>query len=163
MDTKTILIFVIVIIAVVIGAMFLSPREIRESGPDGDSAGLIIGENGIYVAEQVPSKNVSVTVVRFDKSGFVVIHEHAKGAPGKILGASSLLIAGETKDSFQIPLSRSTMDGEIVYAMLHLDDGDRLFDATKDKPVLDRIGGEPVMTIVTISKDATEPSAVNPL
>lgn len=161
MNTKTVISLVIVIIAVGIGAMFLFPRETKEPGLDGNPAGFIFGENAIYVTEQAPSKTVSVAVVRLEKPGFVVIHEDTNGAPAKILGASGLIMAGE-KNFLQVALSRSTVDGETIYAMLHLDDGDRAFDAIKDKPVLDRIGGEPVMTIVTISKDATEPGAVNP-
>lgn len=162
MNTKTVISLVIVIIAVGIGAMFLFLRETKEPGLDGSPAGFIVGENAIYVAEQAPSKTVSVAVVRLEKPGFVVIHEDTNAAPGKILGASSLLMADETEDSLQIALSRSTVDGETVYVMLHLDDGDKVFDPTKDKPALDRIGGEPVMMIVTISRDATEPGAVNP-
>ena len=159
---KTIFILVIFIVAVGIGAAFLFPKETGEPGAVGDPAGLIVGENAIYVAEQMPSKTVSVMVVRLEKPGFVVIHEDENAAPGKILGVSSLLMAGETKDSLQIALSRSTVDGETIYAMLHLDDGDKTFDAIKDNPALDRIGGGPVMTIVTTDKDATEPGAVNP-
>lgn len=161
MNTKTLLIFVIIIVVVGIGAMFLFPRETKEPGTSGDPVGLIIGGNAIYVAEQAPSKTVSVAVVRFEKPGFVVIHEDTNGAPGRILGVSGLIMAGE-KNFLQVALSRSTVDGETVYAMLHLDDGDKTFDATKDKSVLDRIGGEPVMTIVTVSNDAIEPGAVNP-
>lgn len=160
---KTILIIIVVLIIVIgMGVMFLSPREIGESGIDKDSAGLIVSENAIYVAEQAPSKTVSVAVARFEKPGFVVIHEDTNTAPGKILGVSGLLMAGEAKNSLQIALSRSTVDEETIYAMLHFDDGDGVFDATKDRPVLDSVAGEPVMMIIVISKDAIEPDAVNP-
>ena len=167
MNTKTILILVILIVAAIIGAAFLFPRETgeretSESGVTGESAGLIVKENAIYVAEQAPSNIVSVAVVRLEKPGFVVIHEDANSAPGKILGASGLLMAGETKDSLQIVLSRPTVDEETVYAMLHFDDGDRTFDATQDRSVFDSMTGEPVMMVVVISKGATEPGAVNP-
>ena len=162
MNIKTLLILVILVVAVGIGAAFLFLRETDEPGIAGDSAGLIIGKNAIYVAEQAPSQTISVEVVYLEQPGFVVIHENSNEKPGKILGVSGLLPTGETKDSLQISLSRSTVDGETIYAMLHHDDGDNIFDAAKDKPALDNLLNEPVMTIVVISQDVTEPGAVNP-
>ena len=91
-----------------------------------------------------------------------MVHEDVNEAPGGILGVSNLITSGETKDSLPITLSRSTLDGETIYVMLHFDNGDGVFDATKDKPVVDPIANEPMMMIVVISKDATEPDAVNP-
>ena len=126
-----------------------------------DSAGLAIGANVIYVAEQAPSRTLSVALVRLEKPGFVAVHEDDAGAVGGILGASGLLPAGETNNLESIPLSRLTRDGETLYVMLHLDDGDGVFDAVKDKPVLDAISALPMM-IVTVSVDAIEPSAVDP-
>ncbi|MEK7203487.1 MAG: hypothetical protein AAB627_00170 [Patescibacteria group bacterium] len=159
MNIKTSLILIIV--AAGIGAAFLLLREIREPGPAGDSAGFIVGKNAIYVAEQAPSKTVSVAVVQFEKPGFVVIHEEANEKPGKILGASVLLSKGETKNVL-VRLSRMTADGETLYAMLHLDDGDRVFEPGKDYPAEDSLGGGPVMTIFTVDRDATEPGDVKP-
>jgi len=99
-------------------------------------------------------------VVYLENPGFVVIHEDSAGTPGKILGASSLVPAGETKN-VPIALSRATKDGEIIYVMLHLDDGDGKFDAAKDKPALDSVSGEPVMMVVMVSKDAAEAGEVS--
>ena len=79
-----------------------------------------------------------------------------------ILGVSGLLPSGETKNTPPIALSGATKDGETLYAMLHLDDGDGAFDAAKDKPAQDKVGGEPVMMIITVSQDTTEPGAINP-
>ena len=152
---------ILIIVAAGIGAAFLFLRETQEPGPDRDSAGFILGKNAIYVAEQAPSKTVSVVVVQFEKPGFVVIHEDINGTPGKILGASALLSKGETKNVLAT-LSRMTVDGETLYAMLHLDDGDRVFEPVEDHPAEDSIGGEPVTMIFTVSNDATEPGAVNP-
>ena len=158
MNTKTLL---ILIVALGIGAAFLFLRETWESGPVGNSTGLIVGKNAIYVAEQVPSKNVLVAIIKFEKPGFVVIHEDINGKPGKILGASALLSKGETKDVL-VALSRMTVDGEALYAMIHLDDGDKVFEAGEDYPAKDLISGESVMTIFTVIKDATEPGEVKP-
>ena len=161
MNTKTFFILVI-LIAIGIGATFLFLRETPEPGRlNGDSTGLIIAKNAIYVAEQVPAKNVSVAVVQFERPGFVVIHEDINGRPGKILGASALLSKGETKDVLVV-FSRMTVDGETLYAMIHLDDGDKVFEAGEDYPAKDSISGESVMTIFIVTKDATEPGEVKP-
>lgn len=151
-----------VVFIVIATAVFLFLPSGKEFSPSGDSSGLIVGGNAIYVAEQAPGRSFSVAVTRWEKPGFVVIHEDANGAPGKILGVSSLLPAGETKNLSPITLSRSTRDTETVYAMLHFDNGDGSFDAKNDKPALDSVGGEPVMMVSAVSQDATEPGVVNP-
>lgn len=161
MNTKIFLI-VVIVVAVMAGAALFLREGVKPADKGGNSSGLIVGSNAIYVAEQVPSKVIAVAVVRLEKPGFVVIHEDAAGVPGIILGASGLLGAGETKSPTLISLSRMTKDEETIYAMLHLDDGDGVFGAEKDKPSKDLVGGEPVTMAVTISADAIEPGAVNP-
>ncbi len=160
MTTKTFIILV-VIVTIALGTAFFFRGDSTKPTPTGDSVGLIVGRNAIYVAEQSPSRIVSVAVVRLEKVGFVVIHEDNAGKSGKILGASGALPAGETKNLTPITISRTTVDGETLYAMIHLDDGDGTFDATKDEPAQDSLGGEPVMMIFTVSLDASEPGAVN--
>ena len=161
MKTKTLFILVILIV-VGIGAAFLFLRETREPGSLGDSAGLIIGKNAIYAAEQSPSNIVSVAIVRFAKPGFVAVHEDLNEAPGGILGTSNLIAPDEIRESLPITLSRSTLDGETIYVMLYFDNGDGGFDVIKDRPVVDPTANEPMMMIVVIGKDATEPDAINP-
>lgn len=161
MSARVILILGI-IVAAGIGALFLFLGNDDESGSVGDSAGLIIGKNAIYVAEQPPSNIVSVAIVRLEKPGFVAVHEDVNEAPGEILGASALIAPGETKTPLSLTLSRSTLDGETIYVMLHFDDGDGIFDVTEDKPIIDPVANEPMMAMVAISKDATEPDTVNP-
>ena len=158
--------------AVFVGAVLFFRGDRKEPTPTGDTSGLIVGRNAIYVAEQAPSRTVLVAVARLEKPGFVVIHEDNAGPlrrsfneaskPGKILGTSGVLPAGETKNLTPIALSRMTKDGETLYAMLHFDDGDGVFDPSKDKPAIDSISKEPVMMIFTVSTDASAPAAVNP-
>lgn len=126
------------------------------------ASGLIISDNAIYVTEQMPERRISVSTVQLKKPGFVVIHEDANGTPGKTLGVSHLLPAGETENPPPIVLSRLTEDTETIYAMLHIDNGDGHFDASRDQSAIDPVVGEPVMMIITISKDATFPGVVNP-
>ncbi|MEK7281070.1 MAG: hypothetical protein AAB037_01800, partial [Chloroflexota bacterium] len=148
---KALVLFVISA-AVIVGVAFFFRGGREESGLPLDSGGFVIGANAIYVAEQAPSPTLAVVVVRLEKPGFVVVHEDAAGAPGAILGRSAVLPAGETNNPASIPLSRPTRDGETLYAMLYLDDGDGIFDATKDKPALDPVGALPVMMIVIVGE-----------
>lgn len=127
---------------------------------DSDSSGLVIGSNAIYIAEQMPGNSVEVQVARLEKPGFVVIYKDASGVPDEILGVSNFLLEGETKN-LEITLSRETVEGETIYAMLHFDDGDQVFNAASDLPALDASSSEPVMMIVSVSEDAMEPGEVN--
>ncbi len=162
LNKKIFFIPVIIIVIFIIGIVVLFLSKNQGSIPSNNSSGLIISSNAIYVAEQVPGTSISVAVVRLEKPGFAVIHEDSNGVPDKILGASNLLQTGEAKNLPPIMLSRLTKDGETIFVMLHTDNGDGKFNAKEDKPALDSVGGEPVMMIVTISKDATEPGAINP-
>lgn len=161
MNTKIFLIGGVIVAIIVSTVIFFRGGNEGSDTPQ-DSAGFVIGANMIYVAEQAPSRTLSVAVVRLEKPGFVVVHEDVAGAVGGILGASAVLPEGETNNLELIPLSRLTQDGETLYVMLHLDDGDGVFDAVKDKPAIDPVSALPMMMIVTVSVDATEPSAVNP-
>ncbi len=155
-------IVVAIVVAVVVGAMFFFRDDRNGAIQIGDSTGFIVDNNAIYVDDQLPGRSVSIAVVRLEKPGFVVIHEDNVSKPGKILGTSGALPAGEIKNITPIVLSRMTKDGETLYAMLHLDDGDGVFDSAKDKPALDSLSGQPVMMIFTASLDASEPGAINP-
>ena len=160
MNRKVFVMFVIMVAVIVGTALFF--RDIRDgSDSPSDSVGLIINANAIYVAEQAPSLTLAVAVVRLEKPSFVVVHEDVSGIPGRVLGVSSVLPAGETDNLTPIPLSRLTQDGETLYVMLHLDNGDGIFDAVEDKPALDPVGALPVMMIVIVGTEATEPDGVS--
>lgn len=153
------LIISISLIAVTLGIIYLRGSNKKIEPQNG--SGFFINKNAIYVTEQAPGQHVVISVVRLKKAGYVVIHEDAVGAPGKVLGASSLLSNAEIKN-LPIALSRATQDNETVYAMLHFDNGDEKFNAADDKPVLDPVGNEPVMMVVTMSGDAVLPGVVSP-
>ncbi|TSD07402.1 MAG: hypothetical protein Greene07144_920 [Parcubacteria group bacterium Greene0714_4] len=162
MNIKTFVAFVVVALMIVI-AMPLLRGKYKEPVPSSNnSTGLIVGTNAIYVEDQAPSKTILVATVRLEKPGFVIVFDDANGVPGKILGRSDFLPAGEMENLLPIQLSRKTQDGEILYIALHFDDGDGMFDVTKDQPALDSTSALPVMTIITVSTEAAEsPDAVS--
>lgn len=147
---------------IIVGFIFFFSDNGKKLDSGDNLSGFVVGNNSIYVTDQIPGDSIIVSTVRFQKAGFVVVHEDMSGESGDILGVSILLSAGETRDLPPIMLSRELRDGQTVYAMLHTDDGDGKFNVVADNPVLDAMGGVPVMTIVTVSKDAAEPGIINP-
>jgi len=156
-----------VIIAAVAAIVFFRTVEKSEDSstpvgqvPESASSGLRAGSNAIYVPEQSPGKTVTVGFVVLARAGFVVIHENAEDVPGKILGESALLEAGEHATIESIPLSQEVKDGEELFAVLHQDDGDGFFDAAMDLPVSDEAGNTIMMSFF-VSADAEPPMDVS--
>lgn len=138
----------------------LRGAENRPSFPnaDNDSSGLIIGNNAVYVSYQQSGNTIRASVVRLERPGFLVIHEDKGGNPGNIIGLSELLPIGQAQNPPPIILSRVTLDGQTLYAMLHIDNGDGIFKEGEDKPSIDPTSNQPVMMVVAI----VESWAVNP-
>ena len=82
-------------------------------------------------ADDQPAGITAIVTVNFDKSMWVAIHEDAKGAPGKILGAQ---IFPKGTRTGAVDLLRPTEGERKYYAMVHVDDGDHTFDPKKDMP-----------------------------
>jgi len=121
---------------------------------DADTMLMRLEGNAIYVADQKPGKEIKATVVNLKSPGYVVVHEVDNGKPGKVVGNSDLLPAGEHQ-KVSITLGSSYEDGAKLIAMLHVDDGDSSFDAAKDAPAQDE-SGQTVMMEFAMSVDALE-------
>ena len=93
----------------------------------------------IYIGKKNPGKNIDIDVVILRKGGFVIIYENTFEPTGELLAISKYLSAGE---HVRVPLHlfREAKDGEVFTAMLHADDGDKIFDLSKDVPVRDDKG-----------------------
>ena len=156
---KTITI-IIALLLVGLGAFFFYQSSTEEEAAP-ELTLLRVGENAIYVADQMPAaaETVMIGFVDLVEVGWVVIHENNEGKPGTIMGNSDFLSSGETRD-FSINLTRASVDGEQLFAMPHKDNGDGVFNAVDDTPVIDEEGNVMFMKFF-ISIDAEEPSAVN--
>ena len=116
------------------------------------------GPNLVYVTDQPPGVAVTVAQVGLARSGYVVIHNSDNGKPGEVVGASSLLSAGD-RAIVSVTLTQPAGVGQVLFAMLHRDDGDGAFDAANDLPVRDSLGNTMMMEF-SISADVNAPDAV---
>ncbi|MDP3727178.1 MAG: hypothetical protein Q8R35_00905 [bacterium] len=108
---------------------------------------VLVGANGIAVSDQAPGLSVAISMVALSRDGWVVIHESEEGKPGRILGAKRFDVG--TGMTGNVELLRPTAEGQVYFAMLHADDGDRQFDHAKDLPLQDPAGNIVLMRFVT--------------
>lgn len=93
--------------------------------------------NMIEVKDQKSGDEAMVDTVSLEKKGYVVVHEDDNGSVGKIVGHSDLLNPGETKS---VTLKMKLHPGLSHSAMLHVDNGDGVFDERQDLPLKDENG-----------------------
>lgn len=85
------------------------------------------------VADQKAGLAVNVSDITLEKDTWIAIREdNGNGELGNILGAS--LFFNETKGSADVALVRTTEANKNYYAVLYIDDGDKVFDFKKDQP-----------------------------
>lgn len=118
--------------------------EIRK-GDGGVS--FIESANSIVAPNQPAGYRIILSTVTMANDGWVVIHEDANGVPGNVLGAQRFS-AGAYKDG-TVELLRNTVEGDTYYAMIHTDDGDKMFDLVKDTPVKNS-HDTPIMTAFNV-------------
>jgi hypothetical protein len=84
------------------------------------------------------------------QSGWIVIHLGIGGAPGPILGVSSLQGPGEHVN-VPVPLRAPLATGAYLFVMLHTEDGgdDRFDYPTSDQPAVS--GGQTVMVPIYLA------------
>jgi hypothetical protein len=96
-----------------------------------------VSVNRIVIGDQYPGNVVYVSSVQLANGGWIVIHKDNAGKPGDVIGSVySKAGVGPAK----ITLTSSMVDSALYYAMLHNDDGDGKFDASKDLPMTDSNG-----------------------
>ncbi len=158
MKTK-VLFLLIAVFTLGIGFSYYFGYKIGFENTKETTSGFRLGANAIYVPDQIPGEKIAVSFAAFEADGFVVIHEEKNGNPGAVIGKSRLLSAGDN-ENFSIPISRMSQDGETLFAMLHRDDGDQVFNSANDLPITNK-DGEPFMMQFIIDKDAVEPGVIS--
>ncbi len=113
----------------------------------------------IYIGKKNPGRDIDIDVVILKKGGFVIIYENTFEPTGELLAISKYLSAGE-HTKILLRLFREARDGEVFTAMLHADDGDKIFDLSKDAPVRDD-KGEGIYTELVIEDIMPSEEAVD--
>lgn len=166
-STPLVVVLVILLVSVVGYFAFVrgptTEEEPTTQAPISDSgdtvAPLLVGSNAIYVSDVKPSASVKVGFATLTGGGYVVVHEDREGKPGAIIGNSDILPQGESRD-FGVTLSRESVDTETLYAMLHSDNGDGIFNPSEDSPIKDDQGNVVLMKF-QVSNSAEEAGAVS--
>lgn len=161
---KNIIIGVVTILVIgVVGFNLIGKKSTEEEGTQGqrvmNPAGtmqMIVGDNALYVSEQKPGTTMLAQLVMIEDKGYVVIHESDNGKPGKIVGTSRLLEKGQTMD-VSITLSAPLVDGKMYIAMLHVDNGDGVFNGATDAPAQnEEVDASPIMMEFGVSVNASD-------
>lgn len=130
-------------------------QSTTQQQPVSNTSEMRVESNSIYVSGQGESSDLTVTMVTITEPGFVVIHADSNGQPGEVLGSSTLLQSGSHNNT-PIKLSRKTVNGEIIYAVLHKDNGDGQYTSTDE--TVKGSNGEAMYMTVTVDKDAQSSS-----
>ena len=121
---------------------------VKEADQETEEENKTIKKELIYIGKKNPGKNIDIDVVVLKKGGFIIIYENTFEPTGELLAISKYLPKGE---HIKVPLRlfREVKNGEVFTAMLHADDGDKIFDLSNDSPVRDN-KGEGVYTELVI-------------
>lgn len=86
----------------------------------------------IIVATQIPGDVILVQKLTMNQDGWIAVHDDQNGQPGRILGAN-YLPAGSYQNQM-VSLLRGITDGGSYFAIIHDDNGDKIFDYKTDLP-----------------------------
>jgi hypothetical protein len=146
---------VIVIIILIILGYYLFKGNTPSSDIETPAESLIADANEInriIVSDQYPGNVVYVSSIQLANSGWVEIHKDNAGTPGAIIGSAWF---DKGINPGKVTLTEKTLDGSKYYAMLHSDDGDKKFNASKDLPLKDSKGNV-IMKLFRATSDITE-------
>ncbi len=141
--SKTVWVIVILVLIIVV-AYLVWGGETTTPSPTLNEA----SEYQILVSDQTPDESVVIDSVGFTESGFVVIHEDNNGQPGAVIGVGGPLIGAI--GGLGISLDRVSVEGETLYAQIHSDNGDGVFNADDDQPAYNE-EGDPIIESFDIS------------
>ncbi|MDA2936113.1 hypothetical protein MYX06_02765 [Patescibacteria group bacterium AH-259-L05] len=99
---------------------------------------------------------VVIRRVDFVDPGYIVIHVSVDGKPGAVIGSSRFYTVG-SYSNVEVEVGQVLQDGEnALFAMMHTDDGDGLFEFPgEDAPT--KVGGDIVVKPFTVLRIITPP------
>lgn len=147
---------VVIIILIVLGVYVFGGKSTTTTDDvvdnDDTSINTPASANRMVVSDQFPGNIVYLSSVQLTQPGWVVIHKDNAGTPGAIIGYQWF---DKGINPGKITLSEGTVEGGVYYAMIHTDDGDKIFNATKDLPLKDAAGNI-IMKIFRATASAIE-------
>jgi len=158
MKNKGIIFFIVIILVIVAGFLLFNTflkenvieQEIKEEVMVDDEITL-----PLVVPEQAGGDEIFIERVDLPDVGYLVIHMEKDGKPGEIIGVSDLLPAG-IRENFLIKVDEEVVEGDMLFAMIHTDDGDGIFDVSLDVPFIDDNGDIILVEFVIVSAGALE-------
>lgn len=100
----------------------------------------------VSVSSQMAGDSVVVQSLTVNQPSWAVVYEDYSGQPGNALGA--LRLVSGSHSNFSIPLLRNTVPSMTYHVVVHMDNGDRVFNLADDFPVRDQ-NSAPVMATFT--------------
>lgn len=117
-------------------------RQESEGNVATDTVDITAAKNSVTVSDQLAGFTANIDTVTLAQDGWIVVQEDVDGEPLYLLGASRR--SAGTHDNVSVELLRNTEEGNLYYAVIYTDDGDRQFDNKKDFPVTNK-DGNPIM------------------
>lgn len=140
---KKVLYFIIVFIILVVTGIIMLGNRANDTAVESMEENSNQSEplkNELFAATQSPGREVNIGEVHLTQNAYVVIHREADGKPGKVIGASMLLVPGDNHGVL-VAVQEDLKDGDRIFAMLHSDDGNGIYEFPgPDAPLKDDAG-----------------------
>ncbi|MCH7640959.1 hypothetical protein IID22_02005 [Patescibacteria group bacterium] len=155
---KYIRIFVVLVILVGVTVLlsragFVTKKPTTTTTAPATEEVMLVGKDAVAVTDYSAGRTVTVSMVVLSKPGYVVVHMDTDGKPGAVIGNSKYLASGESSNVV-VTLSRASTGGEVLYAMLHTDDGDGTYAFPGDDlPTKDEDGNVVLMKFTVGAED----------
>ena len=145
---------VLLLLIVLVGAyLFFESRMFTDTvqTPEVDTE-QVVGptitlEYAIYAEANEGDPFVSVNAF-MPEPGFAVVYDEVAGEPGNIIGYSRLLESGNNHE-IQVNIESDVQRDQIIFVLLHKDDGDGQFSIVSDNVVVGA-GGNLIMSTATV-------------
>ena len=133
-----------IIVVILVVAAFSAVRDrLPRIGQNSNNTQAPVAEEVIVASlsagKHTPASSAVIDKAMLTQNGFIVVYDDQNGSTGGVLGVSNLLQAG-THENLVITLSRKTVDGEKLHALIQNDNGDGVFDALIDETSKDTSG-----------------------
>jgi plastocyanin len=135
--SRSLLVLLLIAAVIALGIYFLTSGGNDGVQTENDNGETSLG-NAVEASDQPAGESVVVSRVELRAPGYVVIHADESGAPSaEPIGNSPVLSAG-VSENVDIALTRTSEEGEALYALLYTDNGDGTFSSpTEDVPLRD--------------------------